>query len=107
MIIGWNERQIPAGSIRIKSALNGKYERGTIGGELLDFATQFLSFGMSFTARQIEAVHIFAMASNKNRGLRGAAYIASLAGSVLCLGAGLVYTHVIAIRDGKDPQRYG
>lgn len=107
MIIGWNERSVPSGDIRIKSALQGISPRGTITGELVDFATQFMSFGLSFTARQLEAIYMFSMAGNPKWGRigqagRGAGYFAAM--SVSLMFGAAAYNQIKAIADGKDPE---
>lgn len=104
MIAQWGERSVPSGDPRFKSLLTGMTPRGTATGEVVQFASQFMSFSMSFTARQLEAVTIMAMQSNTRMGrfLRGAGYFAGLA-VPLMIGAG-VAIQIRTVLDGKDPQ---
>lgn len=104
MIAQWGERSVPSVDPRIKSIVTGKAERGTPLGEVAQFATQFMSFSMSFTARQMEAVFLYAMAGNSRgtRILRGAGYFAVVS-SFLMIGAG-IYRQAKAVLDGKDPE---
>lgn len=103
MIHQWSERAVPTGSIGAKSLLQGISPRGSVTGEVIDFATQFLSFGMSFTARQMEAVYVKAMLSHTRggRAARGAGYFFALA-IPLMMGAAF-YKQVKTMSDGKDP----
>lgn len=103
MIVQWSERAVPAGDPRVKSVIRGKTAHGTIEGELLEFATQFMGFSMSFTARQIEATYIKSMMGSSKAGKigRGAGYISSLSLSLM-LGAAF-YEQFKAMADGKDP----
>ncbi len=61
--------------------LTGKVERGTILGEIAEFGSQFMSFGMSFTARQLEAIYIFSSLAQSRGGkiTRGSGYFAAMA----------------------------
>lgn len=104
MIAQWMERSVPSGDPRIKSIVTSRAPRGTFGGELTEFATQFVSFGMSFTARQLEAHYVYSMLAKSRGGkvARGAWYFASMA-VPLMFGAA-IYDQVKAIRDGKDLQ---
>lgn len=104
MIQQWQERSVPSGDPRIKSFLTGKLERGTIMGEISDFATQFMSFGMSFTARQLEAIYMYSMISRSKPGrvARGARYFAAMA-IPLTIGAG-TYIQILNVLNGKDPE---
>ncbi|MEM7067919.1 MAG: hypothetical protein AAF478_03470 [Pseudomonadota bacterium] len=104
MIAQWNERSVPSKDPRTKSAIVGKSDPGTLGGELLEFATQFLSFGMSFTARQLEATYLTAMTANSRAGKigRGAGYVAAMS-VPLMLGAA-TYEQIKAVLDGRDPE---
>ncbi len=52
LIQQWQERSVPAGDPRIKSVLTGKVERGTILGEIAEFGSQFMSFGIPRQLRQ-------------------------------------------------------
>ena len=104
MIAQWSERAVPSGSIAAKSVIQGVAPRGTLQGELVDFATQFLSFGISFTARQLEALHVKAALGSSKGGriARGAGYFAALA-IPLTLGAAF-YAQTKAVLDGRDPE---
>ncbi|WFS02218.1 hypothetical protein [Rhizobium tumorigenes] len=104
MITQWSERSVPAGDPRIKSVINGVTQPGTIAGELLSFATQFMSFGMSFTARQLEAHYVYSMMAKSSSGrvARGAYYFAAMA-VPLTIGAGF-YTQILNVLNGKDPE---
>lgn len=104
MIAQWSERSVPSNDPRIKSIITGALPRGTVLGEVAQFASQFMSFSMSFTARQLEAVAIMAMQSNTRSGrfLRGAGYFAMTA-SALTIGAG-IYRQIKSVLDGKDPE---
>lgn len=104
MITQWSERSVPAGDPRIKSFITGQIPRGTILGEVADFATQFMSFGMSFTARQLEAIHIYSSLGRARGGKlsRGGWYFASMA-IPLTLGAG-AYIQILNVLNGKDPE---
>lgn len=104
MIVQWSERSVPAGDPRVKSVLLGKVERGTILGEVAEFGSQFMSFGMSFTARQLEALYVYSMLGKSRGGriARGGWYFASMA-LPLTIGAAF-YTQVLAVLNGKDPE---
>lgn len=103
LIAQWAERSVPSGDPRIKSVLTGIAPRGTVTGEILDFATQFMSFGMSFTARQLEAHYVYSMLGKSSAGkvARGAYYFAAMA-VPLTIGAAF-YDQVKSLLDGKDP----
>lgn len=104
MIAQWMERSVPSGDPRIKSVITGAAPRGTVTGELAEFGSQFMSFGMSFTARQLEAHYVYSMLAKSRGGkvARGAWYFASMA-VPLMFGAA-IYDQFKAIRDGKDLQ---
>lgn len=104
LIHQWSERSVPSGDPRVKSAILGRVERGTVLGEIGEFATQFLSFGMSFTARQLEAIYVYSMLSKSSggRAARGAWYFASMA-APLTIGAAF-YTQILNMLNGKDPE---
>lgn len=104
MIAQWSERSVPSGDPRIKSVLTGGTARGTILGEIGEFGSQFLSFGMSFTARQLEAIYLYSMLGRSKGGkvARGAWYFAAMA-IPLTIGAGM-YTQVLNVLNGKDPE---
>ena len=104
LIQQWQERSVPSGDPRIKSVLTGKIERGTILGEVAEFGSQFMSFGMSFTARQMEAIYIYSMLAKSGAGrvARGSGYFAAMA-IPLTIGAAF-YTQVLNVLNGKDPE---
>lgn len=104
LIQQWQERSVPAGDPRIKSVLTGKVERGTILGEIAEFGSQFMSFGMSFTARQMEAMYVYSMLSKSTAGrvARGSAYFAAMA-IPLTVGAAF-YIQILNVLNGKDPE---
>jgi len=104
MITQWSERSVPAGDPRVKSMVVGSLQRGTAGGELLGFATQFLSFGMSFTARQLEAHYVYSMLGKSALGrvARGAYYFSAMA-VPLTVAAGF-YIQILNVLNGKDPE---
>jgi len=104
MITQWSERSVPEGDPRIKSFLTGKVERGTILGEVAQFGSQFMSFGMSFTARQLEALHVYSMLGRSSGGkiARGGWYFAAMA-IPLTIGAA-TYTQILNVLNGKDPE---
>lgn len=104
MIIQWSERSVPAGDPRIKSFLTGMVPRGTVLGEIAEFASQFMSFGMSFTARQLEAHYVYSMLAKSGSGkvARGGYYFAAMA-VPLTLGAGM-YIQILNVLNGKDPE---
>lgn len=104
MIAQWSERSVPSGDPRIKSMITGVAPRGTALGEFAEFASQFMSFGMSFTARQLEAHYVYSMLARSRGGkvARGAWYFASMA-VPLTLGAAF-YQQIRSMLDGKDPE---
>lgn len=104
LIQQWQERSVPSGDPRIKSALTGKVERGTILGEIAEFGSQFMSFGMSFTARQLEAIYIFSSLAQSRGGkiARGSGYFAAMAIPLTIGAAG--YTQILNVLNGKDPE---
>ncbi|PZU23914.1 MAG: hypothetical protein DI589_06565 [Shinella sp.] len=104
MITQWSERSVPAGDPRIKSVLTGGVPRGTILGEIGEFGSQFMSFGMSFTARQLEAIYLYSMIGRSNGGkvARGAWYFAAMS-IPLMIGAG-TYIQILNVLNGKDPE---
>lgn len=104
MINGWSERSVPTGDPRIKSFIVGQTDRGTALGELADFGSQFLGFGMSFTARQIEAIYLYSLQGITQRGKigRGFAYTVPMALG-LTVGAAF-YQQFKTISDGKEPE---
>ncbi len=104
MVTQWSERSVPSGDPRIETYVTGKQQRGTIAGEMMLFAKQFMSFGMSFTARQMEAMHLYSMLgrSRSSKIGRGAFYFTSMA-VPLTFGAAF-YMQVSNVISGKDPE---
>ncbi|CDZ67628.1 Hypothetical protein NGAL_HAMBI2605_59090 [Neorhizobium galegae bv. orientalis] len=104
MIAQWSERSVPSGDPRIKSVIDGGNPRGTPLGEIGSFAAQFMSFGMSFTARQLEAIYLYSMLGRSKGGkvARGAWYFSAMA-IPLTIGAGF-YQQVLNVLNGKDPE---
>ena len=103
VINSWSERSVPAGTPNSRSLVTGLAERGTVGGELLDFFLQYKSFGLSFTAMQLEATFEMAAARGGGTGRRsGAAYFAPMA-VMLTLG-GAAYLQIKALLDFKQPE---
>ncbi|CDX54582.1 conserved membrane hypothetical protein [Mesorhizobium plurifarium] len=103
VITSWSERSVPAGTPNARSLLTGKVERGTFGGELLDYFLQYKSFGLSFTALQLEAIGEMAAQRGGGKGRRsGLAYFAAMA-APLTLG-GAVYLQLKNLLDFKEPE---
>ncbi|MCW5697927.1 MAG: hypothetical protein KIS96_14500 [Bauldia sp.] len=103
VISSWSERSVPSGTPNARSVVTGKVERGTVGGELLDYALQYKSFGLSFTAMQMEAIGEMAGARGGGRGWRtGLGYFAPMA-IMLTLG-GAAYLQIKALIDGRQPE---
>ncbi|OBQ59570.1 hypothetical protein EFV37_22180 [Mesorhizobium loti] len=104
VINSWSERSVPAGTPNARSLLTGKAERGTFGGELLDFLLQYKSFGLSFTALQLEAIGEMAATRGGGTGFRrsGMAYFAPMA-IMLTLG-GAAYLQIKSLLDFKKPE---
>ncbi|RWN78079.1 MAG: hypothetical protein EOS02_09980 [Mesorhizobium sp.] len=104
VINSWSERSVPSGTPNARSLVTGKAERGTVGGELLDFLLQYKSFGLSFTAMQLEAVGEMAATRGGGTGWRrsGMAYFAPLA-IMLTLG-GAAYLQIKSLLDFKQPE---
>ena len=98
----WGERSVPAGTPNARAVVSGGTARGTLLGELGDYFTQLKSFGLSFTALQMEALQ--EMAGRGGVGSRGTAmlYFARLA-VPLTLGAA-VYIQIRHLLDGRDPE---
>ena len=98
----WSERSVPSGTPNARAVVSAGSQRGTIPGELIDYFLHLKSFGLSFTALQIEAIGEMAGQRGGGRGLRtGLGYFASLA-VPLSIGGG-VYIQLKALADGKDP----
>lgn len=103
VISSWSERSVPAGTPNARSLVTGKAERGTVAGEIVDAFLQYKSFGLSFTAMQIEAVAEMAAVRGGGKGFRsGLAYFAPMAIG-LTLG-GAAYLQIKALLDGKHPE---
>ncbi|TPN57173.1 hypothetical protein [Mesorhizobium sp. B1-1-7] len=103
VITSWSERSVPAGTPNARSLITGKVERGTLGGELLDYFLQYKSFGLSFTALQLEALGEMAAQRGGGQGRRsGLAYFAAMA-VPLTLG-GAMYMQIKSLLDGKHAE---
>lgn len=103
VIQSWQERSVPSGTPNARSVITGKVERGTFAGELLDYMLQYKSFGLSFTAMQLEALGEMAATRGGGKGFRsGLGYFAPLAIG-LTLG-GAAYIQIKALIDGKQPE---
>jgi hypothetical protein len=103
VIQSWQERAIPAGTPNMRSAVTGRLQRGTIPGELLDYFLQFKSFGLSFTAMQIEATFEMAARRGGGAGFRsGLGYLAPLA--IMMTVGGALYKQIGALLDGREPE---
>ncbi|RWI96096.1 hypothetical protein [Mesorhizobium sp.] len=104
VINSWSERSVPSGTPNARSLVNGLAERGTVGGELLDFLLQYKSFGLSFTALQMEAIGEMAATRGGGTGFRrsGLAYFAPMA-IMLTLG-GAAYLQIKSLLDFKKPE---
>lgn len=103
VITSWSERSVPAGTPNARSVVSGKIQRGTIAGEMLDYMLQYKSFGLSFTALQLEATAEMAAVRGGGKGFHtGAAYFAALA-VPLTLG-GAVAIQLRTLIDGKEPE---
>lgn len=103
VIASWSERSVPAGTPNTRSAVTGYVPRGTIAGEMLDYALQYKSFGLSFTAMQMEAIGEMANARGGGKGWRsGLGYFAPMAIGLTVGGA--AYMQIKALLDGKEPE---
>jgi hypothetical protein len=103
VISSWSERSVPAGTPNARSAITGKVERGTVAGELVDSILQYKSFGLSFTAMQIEATAEMAAKRGGGNGWHsGLAYFAPMAIGLTVGGA--AYMQIKALLDGKKPE---
>ncbi|MDG4894616.1 hypothetical protein P9272_13645 [Mesorhizobium sp. WSM4976] len=104
VINSWSERSVPTGTPNARSLVHGLAERGTVGGELLDFLLQYKSFGLSFTALQMEAIGEMAATRGGGTGFRrsGLAYFAPMA-IMLTLG-GAAYLQIKSLLDFKKPE---
>lgn len=99
----WSERAVPSGTPNARSVITGLVPRGTVFGEVVDYFLQYKSFGLSFTALQLEAIGEMGAARGGGKGRRtGAAYFAALA-TALTLG-GATYIQIKAALDGKQPE---
>jgi len=102
VIHSWQERSVPSGTPNTRSGV-AFMPRGTVPGELLDYFLQFKSFGLSFTAMQLEAMGEMAAARGGGKGFRtGLGYFAALT-IPLTLG-GAVYMQIKSLLDGKEPE---
>jgi hypothetical protein len=103
VISSWSERAVPAGTPNARSVITGKVQRGTVTGELIDYMLQYKSFGLSFTALQLEATAEMAAVRGGGKGFHtGLAYFAAIA-VPLTLG-GAAYVQLRALIDGKEPE---
>ncbi len=103
VISSWSERSVPSGTPNTRSLITGAVPRGTIPGELIDWLLQYKSFGLSFTAMQLEAIAEMGAARGGGRGRRsGLAYFAPMAVGVTLGGA--IYMQIKALLDGKKPE---
>lgn len=103
VITSWSERSVPAGTPNTRSLITGSVPRGTVAGELMDYFLQYKSFGLSFTAMQLEAIGEMAALRGGGQGRRsGLAYFAPLA-VMLTLG-GAVAMQIQSLLDFKKPE---
>ncbi len=103
VITSWSERAVPSGTPNARSAVTGIVQRGTIAGELVDAMLQYKSFGLSFTAMQLEAVTEMATRRGGGKGWRsGLGYFAPLAIGLTVGGA--AYIQIKQLLDGKKPE---
>ncbi|ESY10489.1 MULTISPECIES: hypothetical protein [unclassified Mesorhizobium] len=103
VINSWSERSVPAGTPNSRSIVTGLAERGSVGGELLDFFLQYKSFGLSFTAMQLEATFEMAARRGGGKGFRsGAAYFAPMA--IMLTMGGAAYIQIKSLLDAKKPE---
>ncbi len=89
---------IGSGGIRASRACSrAAFRAAPCLGEIGEFGSQFLSFGMSFTARHLEAIYLYSMQGRSRRlVLRGDGY-------PLTVGAAF-YQQVLNVLNGKDPE---
>lgn len=103
VIHSWRERSVPSGTPNARSAVTGAVQRGTLAGEFVDFMLQYKSFGLSFTAMQLEAMAEMSAARGGGKGKRtGLGYFAALAIPVTLGGA--AYLQIKALLDGREPE---
>lgn len=103
VIQSWQERTVPSGTPNARAVATGAVPRGTVMGELADYFLQYKSFGLSFTALQLEALGEMAAARGGGQGWRtGLAYFAGLA-VPLALG-GALYIQLRNLADGKEAE---
>lgn len=94
----WSERSVPTGTPNAKALVSAGQPRGTLPAELMDYFLQFKSFGLSFTALQLEAMA-------QEGGLRSATGLSYLAQLVVPLTLGAAaYIQIKNVIDGKDPE---
>ncbi len=102
VMASWSERSVPTGTPNARSVITGFVPRGTIAGEMLDYMLQYKSFGLSFTALQMEAIGEMAAARGGGKGSRtGLAYLAGLVVPMTLGGA--LYIQLKHLADGKEP----
>lgn len=105
MTTSWSERSVPSGTINSRSLVTGVAQRGTIPGEMFDYMLRYKSFGLSFTALQLEAIGEISGTKSGIKGLAtrsGLAYFAALT-VPLTIGAS-VALQLRTMSDGKDPE---
>lgn len=103
LTMSWRERSVPSGTPNSRAVVTGTVPRGTLLGELADFALQFKTFTLSFTGLQIEAVTQAALLSGTRRGARlrgGASYAGGLMIGLTIGGA--IGMQIKSLADGKD-----
>lgn len=99
----WSERSVPGGTPNSRAIVSAAGPRGTVMREFGEYFLQLKSFGLSFTALQMEAMAEMASLKGGGRGFRtGLGYFAGLA-IPLTIGGG-VYIQIKALLDGKDPE---
>lgn len=100
----WAERSTPSGTPNARSYLSGGLARGTPVGEFIHMATQFKSFGLSFTTLQLEALQQLTAMKGGGRGA-AAAYFGSL--FITTTIGGAIAMQIINLADGKDVEDMG
>lgn len=95
----WGERAVPTGTPNSRSVVTGGFARGTVQGELMHYFLGLKSFGLSFTALQLEAQAEMALRGGNKARL---AYLAGLAVPLTIGGA--LYNQFKLLADGRDPE---
>lgn len=98
----WSERAVPTGTPNARAVVSAGTQRGTFPGELIDYFLHMKSFGLSFTALQVEAIGEMGSTRGGGSVRTGLGYFAALA-IPLSIGGG-VYIQLKALADGKDPE---